>query len=98
MRALTSRTVACKTSSKAVRDDVTEADLALVPVMVGADMDTVRRVEEEPCVDADLWRRALALVMHGLQPGPPVTLPGHTPSTDQFDEMPGVGAPRPPED
>lgn len=83
--------------AEVVRRDVTDADLALVPIMVGAVMDTVRGVGGERRVDEDLWRRALALVMEGLRAHPGRALPGRTPSTEQFNDMLGVKAPRPPE-
>jgi hypothetical protein len=44
-----------------MRADVTVSDIALVPLMVGAVVDRAR------AVDADLWQRALDLVMDGFR-------------------------------
>ena len=46
-----------------VRPDLTVTDLALVPVMVGAVIEATREV------DPDQWRRTLALLLDGLEPG-----------------------------
>lgn len=71
----------------AVRPDVRERDLALVPIMVGAVIDSARHV------DANLWRRALVLVLDGLRAGtgPGLgtgsALPDEEPGGDRFDRI-----------
>ncbi len=61
-----------------LRPGIGVEDFILVPIMVGAIIDTARDVD--PC----LWRRALALVMDGFrfQDGEP--LPGTTPTAEQL--------------
>lgn len=65
-----------------VRDDITVQDLALVPMQVGAVIDSARGVEPL------LWRRTLALVLDGLRARPDITaLPVPPPSPDQFERV-----------
>lgn len=58
-----------------VRDDLTEQDLAVVPIMIGAVIHSSRHV------DPGLWRRMLTIVLDGLRPGGTPALPGHAPDT-----------------
>jgi AcrR family transcriptional regulator len=53
-------------------------DFVLVPIMIGAIIDTARDV------DPDLWRRALALVLDGFRAQHCEVLPGATPSPEQL--------------
>ena len=62
----------------AVRPDVTEQDLALVPIMIGAVIHSARHV------DPGLWRRALTIVLDGLRPGHATPLPGTVPDSSQL--------------
>jgi AcrR family transcriptional regulator len=66
-----------------VRCDVTEQDLALVPVMIGAVIHSARAVEPE------LWRRTLAIVLDGLRPGHDGPLPGAPPDSSQLARIIG---------
>lgn len=69
-------------ASGQVRGDVTVQDLALVPMEVGAIIDSARGVEPQ------LWRRTLALVLDGLRAGPDTTgLPVPSPSPEQFERV-----------
>jgi hypothetical protein len=61
-----------------VRPDLTEQDLALVPVMVGAIVHSARNV------NPDLWRRMLTVVLDGLRPGHTPRLPGTAPDSAQL--------------
>jgi AcrR family transcriptional regulator len=61
-----------------VRSDVTEQDLALVPIMIGAIIHSAR------AVDPELWRRTLAIVLDGLRPAHQDRLPGTAPSGSQL--------------
>lgn len=61
-----------------VRPDLTEQDLALIPIMIGAIIHTTGRS------NPDLWRRTLAIVLNGLRPGDPELLPGTPPDTTQL--------------
>jgi AcrR family transcriptional regulator len=54
----------------AVRADVTEPDLALIPIMIGAIIHRARHI------DPGLWRRTLAIVLDGLRPEHRSPLPG----------------------
>ncbi|GGW57631.1 TetR/AcrR family transcriptional regulator [Streptomyces griseoloalbus] len=62
---------------------VTPADLVTVHLMVGAVMDTARQI------DPDLWRRALAVALAGLQHA---ALPTRQPDDDLIDRLFGVPA------
>ena len=62
----------------AVRPDVTEQDLALVPIMIGAVIHSARHV------DPQLWHRALAIVLDGLRPEHAAPLPGAAPDSTQL--------------
>ena len=62
----------------AVRPDVTEQDLALVPIMIGAIIHSARHA------DPQLWRRALAIVLDGLRPEHTAQLPGAAPDSTQI--------------
>jgi AcrR family transcriptional regulator len=61
-----------------VRPDVTEPDLALVPIMIGA---IIHRARD---VDPELWRRTLAIVLDGLRPQHQSPLPGTAPGSAQL--------------
>jgi AcrR family transcriptional regulator len=56
--------------ARVVRGDVTEQDLALVPVMIGAVIHSAR------AVDPQLWRRTLAILLDGLRATNDNPLPG----------------------
>lgn len=60
-----------------VRPDITEQDLALIPIMIGAIIHATGRP------NPDLWRRTLAIVLNGLRPGNGEPLPGTPPDTTQ---------------
>ncbi len=65
-----------------VRTDVRVQDVALVPLMMSAVIDSSR------AVDPDLWRRTLTLVLDGFRIGaPPTPLPVPAPSPDQFERV-----------
>ena len=64
-----------------VRDDVEVADVAIVPIMVGAIMDRSRGVAP------DAWRRVFALVMDGFRPAPGAELPGAPLPTEQLEKV-----------
>ncbi len=61
-----------------VRPEITEQDLALIPIMIGAIIHTTDRP------NPDLWRRTLAIVLNGIRPGNPDPLPGTPPNTTQL--------------
>jgi AcrR family transcriptional regulator len=67
--------------AKALREGVGVADLALVPMMVGAVMDSARTVAPE------LWRRTLMIILDGLRAGHIGSLSGETPTSDQLDQI-----------
>ncbi len=58
-----------------VRRDVTEQDLALVPIMIGAVIHSSRTT------DPELWRRTLAIVLDGLRSVHDRPLPGTPPDS-----------------
>ena len=64
-----------------VRADVEVADVAVVPIMVGAVMDRSRGVAP------DAWRRVLALVVDGFRPSPGAGLPGAPLAPDQLTQV-----------
>ena len=64
-----------------VRVDVEVADVAIVPIMVGAVMDRSRGVAP------DTWRRVLALLLDGFRPSPGPGLPGAPLSPDQLTQV-----------
>jgi AcrR family transcriptional regulator len=64
-----------------VRTDVEVADVAIVPIMVGAVMDRSRGVAPEA------WRRVLALVMDGFRPFPGAELTGVPMAPDQLTQV-----------
>jgi AcrR family transcriptional regulator len=66
-----------------VRGDVTEQDLALVPVMIGAVIQSARTV------DPELWRRTLAIVLDGLRSVHHDPLPGTPPDSSQLARVIG---------
>lgn len=61
-----------------VRPDITEQDLALIPLMIGA------VIHATGSSNADLWRRTLAIVLNGLRPGHPDPLPIAPVNADQL--------------
>ena len=66
-----------------VRADVTEQDLALVPVMIGAVIHSAR------AVDPELWRRTLVVVLDGLRAVHHDPLPGTPPDSSQLARIIG---------
>jgi AcrR family transcriptional regulator len=66
-----------------LRCDVTEQDLALVPVMIGAVSSQTRGV------DPELWRRSLAIVLDGLRSVHNDPLPGAPPDNAQLARIIG---------
>ncbi|GAB4081010.1 TetR/AcrR family transcriptional regulator [Modestobacter muralis] len=64
-----------------VRADVEVADVALVPVLVGAVLDRTRGVAP------DQWRRVLALVMDGFRPPAEGSLPGQPLDPAQLEQV-----------
>lgn len=64
-----------------LRADVGVNDIALVPLMVGAVMDSARDI------DPQLWRRMLAIVLEGLRAREQDPLPGSMPTDTQYEEM-----------
>jgi AcrR family transcriptional regulator len=64
-----------------VRPDVTEQDLALIPVMIGAVIHTSRHA------DPELWRRMLTIVLAGLRPGHTPELPGAAPDSAHIAQI-----------
>lgn len=66
-----------------LRDDVGVPDVSLIPIMVGAVVDSARRV------DPELWRRALALLLDGLRADAATPLPGPAPGPDEFTRILG---------
>jgi len=64
-----------------LRPDVFEQDLALIPIMVGSIIHASRNT------DAQLWKRALAMVLAGIG-GPGFGgLPGATPTSEQVSNI-----------
>jgi AcrR family transcriptional regulator len=61
-----------------VRRDLTEQDLALVPIMVGAVIHSARST------DPELWRRTLTVVLDGLRSVHDHPLPGSPPDSSQL--------------
>jgi AcrR family transcriptional regulator len=76
-----------------LRPGVGIEDFYLVPIMIGAIIDSAR------AVDPQLWRRTLALVMDGFRVQQCPALPGATPSSEQLvrikNDWRPSGAPRP---
>lgn len=64
-----------------LRADVGVNDIGLVPVMVGAIMDSARHVEPL------LWQRALAIVVEGLRAREQPELPGCSPTAEQHEKI-----------
>jgi AcrR family transcriptional regulator len=61
-----------------LRPGIGTEDFALVPIMIGAIIDSARDV------DPNLWRRTLTLVMDGFRVEHRQDLPGDTPSSEQM--------------
>lgn len=61
-----------------IRPDLTEPDLALVPLMVGAIIQRARNI------DPGLWRRTLVIVLDGLRSEHQIPLPGTAPGSAQL--------------
>ena len=61
-----------------LRPGVGVNDFALVPIMIGAIIDSAREVDE------NLWRRMLALVLDGFRAQDAPPLPCRTPSTEEM--------------
>jgi AcrR family transcriptional regulator len=70
-----------------VRAGVGATDLAFVPIMVGAVMESARGIDD------DLWRRMLVLLLDGFRSGQNTPLPGGQPSGETFDVI--MSSPRP---
>jgi AcrR family transcriptional regulator len=70
-----------------VRAGVGAADLAFVPMMVGAVLESARGIDDQ------LWRRMLVLVLDGFRSGQTSPLPGSQPTGDTFDAV--MSSPRP---
>lgn len=66
-----------------IRLDVTEQDLALVPIMIGAIIRSARHV------DPELWRRTLVIVLDGLRALDRDHLPGAAPTSSQVAQIIG---------
>ena len=66
-----------------VRRDVTEQDLALVPIMIGAVIQSAR------ATDPELWRRTLTIVLDGLRSVHVEPLPGTPPDSAQLAQIIG---------
>lgn len=64
-----------------LREEVTEQDLAMIPVMVGAVIRATADVRPEQ------WRRMLAIVLDGLRPGHPRPLPGQALNDPQVERI-----------
>jgi AcrR family transcriptional regulator len=64
-----------------LRPGIGTEDFALVPIMIGAIIDSARDV------DPDLWRRTLTLVMDGFRAEHGQDLPGATPSPEQLTRI-----------
>ena len=64
-----------------LRPEVTERDLALIPIMMAPVVTNARGVDDE------LWRRMLALVLDGLRTGDRGALPGVSPAPETFDAV-----------
>lgn len=64
-----------------LRPGIGAEDFALVPIMVGAIIDSARDVDE------NLWRRTLTLVMDGFRVENCGPLPCRTPSPDQLTQI-----------
>lgn len=75
--------VARAQAAGALRDDVGVVDLSLVPIMVGAIIDSAREV------DPELWRRALGILLDGLRSAAATPLPVGPPTVEQFDRILG---------
>jgi transcriptional regulator SbtR-like protein len=80
--------IQCAQDAGVLREDVTQPDIALIPIMVGAVIDGARGVAP------DAWRRTLAIVLDGLRPGAPTPLPGAAPTPTEFDSIMRNKAPR----
>lgn len=81
--------VARAQAAGALRDDVGVVDLSLVPIMVGAIIDSAREV------DPELWRRALGILLDGLRSAAATPLPVGPPTVEQFDRILGGVRPAP---
>jgi AcrR family transcriptional regulator len=68
-------------ASHVVRSDVTEQDLALVPIMIGAVIHSARTV------DPQLWRRTLTIVLDGLRATNDDPLPGRPLDSGQLARL-----------
>lgn len=66
-----------------LREEVTEQDLAMIPVMVGAVIRATADVRPEQ------WRRMLAIVLDGLRSGHPRPLPGQALNDPQVEQIIG---------
>ena len=66
-----------------VRRDLTEQDLALVPIMIGAVIHSARST------DPELWRRTLTIVLDGLRSVHTEPLPGTPPDSSQLARIIG---------
>ena len=64
-----------------LRADIAEQDIALIPIMIGSIIHTARTV------DAELWRRTLAVVLDGLRAGHRDPLPGSAPTSEQLTRI-----------
>jgi AcrR family transcriptional regulator len=64
-----------------LRPEVTERDLALIPIMMGPIVTNARGIDDE------LWRRMLTLLLDGLRPTDGSTLPGVSPTPATFDAV-----------
>ena len=64
-----------------VRPDITERDLALLPIMIGSIIHTAGPA------NPDLWRRTLTIVLDGLRPEHPEPLPGSPPDAVQLPQI-----------
>lgn len=67
----------------AIRRDVTEQDIAMVPLMIGAVISSARHV------NPDLWRRTLAVVLDGLRALDRGPLPGTPPTSSEVLQIIG---------
>jgi AcrR family transcriptional regulator len=79
--------VARAQASGQLRADVGAVDIALVQIMVGAIMDSTE------AVNAQLWRRTLAIALDGLRAtDSPADLPGTPPTLEQLEQIMSRGA------